>query len=255
MPKMTGAVVRRDELTAAQRRSMYALFARYYEQISVEQFAKDLDAKDFVILLFDETQAIQGFSTIQHLEVKRGDKVHRGLFSGDTVVAEEYWGQRVLGRLFLRHLFAQKLKHPFESYWWMLISKGYKTYLLMANNFAEHYPRYEAETPAAEQEVLDAFARSLFPMAYHRGSGLIEFGHSLGQLKAGVAPISSEMLDNPRIRFFVERNPTWVRGSELACIARMTWTMPMYYGAKALWKQSARIGLKLGEMLPTAASE
>ncbi|MDB4968635.1 MAG: hypothetical protein JWN44_4324 [Myxococcales bacterium] len=255
MAEMTGAIVRKDALGPAERRAMYALFSRYYEQISAEQFAKDLDAKDFVILLFDEAQTIQGFSTIQHLEVTRGDKLHRGLFSGDTVVAEEFWGQRVLGRLFLRHLFAQKLKHPFEPYWWMLISKGYKTYLLMANNFAEHYPRYEAETPAAAQQVLDAFARTLFPMAYHRGSGLIELGHSLGQLKAGVAPISSEMLDNRRIGFFVERNPTWRRGTELACIARMTWTMPLYYGVKALWRQSTRIGGRLGAMLPSAASE
>ena len=107
----------------------------------------------------------------------------------------------------------------------------------------------------ADIQGLDAFARELFPTAYHRGTGLIEFGHSLGQLKAGVAPISGDMLDNPRIRFFVERNPTWRRGSELACIARMTWTMPMYYGAKALWKQSARLGLKLGKLLPTAAGE
>jgi hypothetical protein len=171
--------------------------------------------------------------------------MHRGLFSGDTVVAEAFWGQRVLGHLFLRHLFAQKLRHPFEAYWWMLISKGYKTYLLMANNFSEHYPRYESDTPRDKQDVLDTFATSLFAEAYRKETGLIDFQRSLGQLKAGVAPITADMLDHPRIRFFNERNPTWPRGTELACIARMTWSMPMYYGAKAVLKQWARLGQQL----------
>jgi hypothetical protein len=244
---MSGRVVARAELDDEQRRAMYALFARYYDKISHERFCQDLASKDYVILLFDEHGAIQGFSTIKHLEVRRpGDgRVHRGLFSGDTVVAEEFWGQRVLGRLFLRHLFAQKLRHPLDPYWWMLISKGYKTYLLMANNFAEHYPRYEQATPPAAQEVLDAFSETLFPTAYERSSGLIDFDCSLGQLKAGVAAITADMLERPRIRFFAERNPTWARGTELACIARMTWTMPMYYGAKAVWRQWTRLGQQL----------
>jgi hypothetical protein len=246
MPKMTGQIVSQAALSDAQRRAMFALFARYYEAVTHEQFLDDLGSKDYVILLFDEHQAIQGFSTIKHLEITRGGKVHRGLFSGDTVVAEEFWGQRVLGHLFLRHLFAQKLRHPFEPYWWMLISKGYKTYLLMANNFAEHYPRYETTTPPEAQEILDAFARALFPSAYNCGTGLIDFGRSLGQLKAGIAPIGAEMLENPRIKYFVERNPTWARGTELACIARMTWTMPMMYGFKALWKGWTRVSRQLG---------
>jgi len=254
MPKMSGQIVPRAELSEGQRRDMYALFARYYEAISEERFAEDLAAKDFVILLHDEHRRIQGFSTIKHLEVWRGDRLHRGLFSGDTVVAEEFWGQRVLGHLFLRHMFTQKLKHPFEPYWWMLISKGYKTYLLMANNFAEHYPRYEAETPSEAQEILDSFARTLFPTAYHCASGLIEFPESHGQIKAGVAPVRGEMAANPRIRFFLERNPNWWRGSELACIARMTWSMPLYYGAKAGWKQWTRLSQQLGA-LPSTAGE
>ena len=255
-PKMSGRIVAIGDVGTAERRAMFSVFARYYEQISYERFVADLEAKDLVILLFDEAGTIQGFSTIKHLEVTRGARVHRGLFSGDTVVAEEFWGQRVLGRLFLRHLFAQKLAHPFQPYWWLLISKGYKTYLLMANNFAEHYPRHERPTPPESQQVLEDFALQLFPDSYNRTSGLIEFEASLGQLKGHVAPITQESLDNPRIRFFQERNPTWQRGSELVCIARMTWSMPFYYGAKALWKQWTRLGEKqLGERPAPAGGE
>jgi hypothetical protein len=249
---MSGRVVARQKLSADERRAMFALFSRYYEEITRERFEDDLDHKDYVILLHDAEGRVQGFSTIQHLAVRHQGRVHRGLFSGDTVVAEEFWGQRVLGQLFLRHLFAQKLRHPFEPYWWMLISKGYKTYLLMANNFAEHWPRYEAPTPPAQQEILDAFGHALFPEAYHPATGLIAFDHSLGQLKAGVAAITTELLEHPRIAFFAARNPSWKRGTELACIARMTWSMPLYYAGKALWKQWSRLVPKLAGATQTA---
>lgn len=240
MPKMSGTIVAQRELRDSERDEMYALFSHYYDQTSRARFDEDLERKDHVILLYDHERRIQGFSTMKHLVIRCGNKRHRGLFSGDTVVAEAFWGQRVLGKLFLRHLFLEKAKHPLEPYWWMLISKGYKTYLLMANNFAEHYPRYETPTPGAAQEILDVFASELFGPAYCRQTGLIEFEHSLGQLKPGVAHIDAEMLENPRIRFFVEHNRGWQRGTELACIARMTWSMPMYYAAKAAWKYWGR---------------
>ena len=35
-----------------------------------------------------------------------------GVFSGDTVVDRAFWGQRVLGKAFLRYLFIQKGNDP-----------------------------------------------------------------------------------------------------------------------------------------------
>lgn len=254
MAEMTGRIVAIDELTDAHRRQMFAVFARYYEDISYERFSSDLAPKDHVILLFDRAGEVQGFSTMQNLEVRRGGRLHRGLFSGDTVVAEEFWGQRVLGRLFLRHLWVQKLRHPFDPFWWFLISKGYKTYLLMANNFAEHYPRFERATPEEARSVLDAFATELFAREYRQGQGVIAFEKSMGHLKSGVAPVTTEMLENPRIRFFQERNPDWAAGTELACLARMTWSMPAYYGLKAIAKKWARFATRVAA-LPSAVQE
>ncbi len=250
--KMTGRVVPIARVSETQRRQMYAVFERYYEAVDFETFERDLASKDYVILLFDGGGTIGGFSTMKHLELHRDGKLHRGLFSGDTVVAEEFWGQRVLGRLFLRHLLLQKLKRPLEPYWWFLISKGYKTYLLMANNFAEHYPRFEGQTSAEAQALLDGFAATLYPNDYRRERGTIEFDQSHGQLKRGIAGITSEMLGNPRIQFFQERNPGWSQGHELACIARMTLAMPAYYAAKAVIKKWGRLGHRLAPLPPVA---
>jgi len=239
MSRLRARVVPVASLGAAIIERMFTLFEEYYEEVAFEAFAADLSKKDDVILLVDGRGEVQGFSTMKNLTVEVGGRTVRGLFSGDTVVARAYWGQRVLGRAFLAYLFRKKARHPFAPYWWFLISKGFKTYLLMANNFEEYYPRPEGPTPPAEQAVLDAFASALYPGEYDPATGLISFDSSHGQVRRGVADITSELLENPKIAHFQRKNPTWFRGTELACIARMTWSMPLYYTAKAYAKAIA----------------
>lgn len=249
-PKLRGHVESIDRLTGDERDEMFALFSQYYDCVERARFDGDLDQKDAVILL-TAGGAIQGFSTLKTLPVRVGRRTHVGVYSGDTVLAREYWGQRVLGKVFLRYLFKQKLRRPLRPFWWFLISKGYKTYLLMANNFGEHWPRHEQATPADRQEILDRFGEAYFPDTYQPDTGLIVFPASLGQLKFHITPITDEQREVPRIAFFEEKNPTWMSGTELACLARMTWTMPLYYSLKALWKLSGgRLGLRGARVRP-----
>lgn len=236
--RLVGSLVPRAELAPVERYAMWRLFRRYYTEVERSTFERDLDDKDVVIVLRDSGDGtIQGFSTLKVYEREILGRRITAIFSGDTVVDTAYWGQSALHWTFLRFLVQVKLRRPLTPVYWFLISKGYKTYLLMSNNFAEHYPRHEQPTPPAEQEVLDAFATALFPADYDPARGLIAFQDSLGHLKGGVAGITTEMLENPRIRYFQQRNPTWRAGTELACIARMTWSMPIYYTLKAVLKR------------------
>lgn len=254
MADLRGKVVRTVDVNDKTRAEMFALFQRYYEHVDSQRFDADLRPKQFVILLLDANDKVQGFSTLQHLMVERNGRKIRGIFSGDTVIDEKYWGQRTLGHVFLRHLWIEKCKRPWSPLWWFLISKGYKTYLLMANSFPEHYPRFECPTPAPAQEVMDAFAEQMFPNAYQKGSGTIEFMTPHGQLKTRVAPITPDLLDNPRIAFYQKRNPGWRSGNELACVAKMTWSLPLYYAAKALVKRRFRI-FSRNAALPTGVRD
>lgn len=233
MTALRARVVPVHVLSEADRRAMFALFAHYYDDVSAPRFDADLRAKDEVIVLRTPEGRIAGFSTLTTVEVAIDGRVHRGVFSGDTVVDEAFWGTRALGQAFLAHLFRLRLRRPLQPLWWFLISKGYKTYLLMANNFPEHWPRHEVATPRGRRALLDAFGAALFPDAYDAERGLVVFPPGSGRLRQGVAPASAELAtDNPRVRFFVERNPDWADGVELACIAHMDWSMPARYAAK-----------------------
>jgi hypothetical protein len=246
LQRLTTSIVSVADLRAEDRARMFTLMRKYYDAVTEETFKADLARKDAVILLRDRGE-LQGFSTLVSLRVTVGRKTVCGVFSGDTVIEKQYWGQQALPVAFLRYMFREKLKRPFTILYWLLISKGYKTYLMMANNFAEHFPRYEMNTPADRRAIVDAFYFKLFPEHYDPATGLIRFPAGACRLKSGVAEISNEMTaSNPRIAFFEKANPEWRSGVELACLARMTLTTPIRYAAKAFIKD--RILLRLARL-------
>ena len=224
-------------LSDKQRKEMFDVFSQYYEGHSYEQFMKDLLEKDDVILLYEKrTGQIQGFSTLFKKQIQKNGKSLWGVYSGDTVLNRKYWGSKVLGVTFLMYLFKLKLKNPFHDVHWFLISKGYKTYLMMANNFSSHFPRYEVPTPAYERQLMDEFYSWKFGHLYSSKTGLIQPHGPSCHLKVDVADIDHELLKNPRIAFFQKMNPDWQTGTELCCIARMSLLMPFYYFFKKLFK-------------------
>lgn len=228
-------VVSIGQLSPEDKARMFQLMRAYYDAITEPRFLSDLSNKDAVILLKDRGNMIQGFSTLVNVSVKVEGKTLRAVFSGDTVIDRRYWGQGALGKPFLRYLFIERIKSPFAPLYWLLISKGYKTYLMMANNFSEHYPRFEKPTPARAKLILDSFYSTLYPRHYDARTGLIEAQGEACRLKPGVAGIPIALLkSNPRIAFFQRRNPRWHEGAEMACIARMTLLMPFGYALKVM---------------------
>ena len=57
------------------------------------------------------------------------------------MIAQAYWGQKALQRVFTRYVVGVKLRHPLQRVYWFLITKGYKTYLLLSRYFPEYWPR------------------------------------------------------------------------------------------------------------------
>lgn len=236
-------------LSGETREQMFQLLARYYAHVDRASFERDLEQKDEVILLRDSSAGrIQGFSTLLFLETVVFGKKLRGVFSGDTIVDENYWGQTALHRAFVRRLLKEKVKRPFQPFFWFLISKGYKTYLLMANNFTDYYPSMDAYRGGLSREsklraVAHSFARTLFRDSFVPQEGIIRLKGVAPCLKADVAPIApSELLRNPKIAFFQKKNPGWSQGEELVCVGELNRSMVLRFGFKLLRKNFRRAG-------------
>lgn len=201
---------------------MWDVFSGYYDDVTRKRFEDDLAPKSHVILLVDGRDgSVQGFSTLEVYDRVIGDRRVVVVYSGDTVVTRPYWGQTVLQRAFLAFVMGRKIAHPLVPVYWFLISKGYKTYLLLARNFPEHWPRHDRPTPPWQSQVLDTLAREKFGTEWKPNLGVLQHPDPLGKLKEGIAPVEDSQLRFPDIRFFVERNPGYVDGDELCCLGRV----------------------------------
>jgi len=205
---------------------MHKLFIQYYNNADLQTFTTDMAEKTGVFILEEKTsKRIVGFSTWTEMEVEEGNQKALGIFSGDTVVDKSYWGNKDLHKSFAKKLFTTKLMNPNRSVFWLLISKGYKTYLLLTNNFHQFYPCHKVHNEKLES-IVDEYCTQLYPLAYCQQSRLLNFGDEYQNLRDGVAGITPEMKErNQDIRHFEKLNPTWEKGTELPCAGEVTISM------------------------------
>ena len=225
-------------LDRATTTAAYRLFASLYEGTDHARFAADLSEKQLIVLLRDaDDHSLRGFSTI-HV----GDVVHRGrratlVYSGDTAIHPAYWGQKRLQREFSRVLLRQKLRHPTRPLLWFLISKGYKTYLLLTHHFPTSIPRYDRAPDPELQTTLDDVALRRFGDAYDRVRGLVRHPSPHDRVRRDIAPLRGPLLDDPHVSFFAARNPGHVDGDELACLAEIHLVDPLRIIARS-WRHA-----------------
>lgn len=216
------------------RDTMWALFQAHYENVTRARFDADLDAKDHVILLRSHG-ALRGFSTLERLSGEVLGRPYRAVYSGDTVIDPAFHGQTALQIAFYRYVLATRLQSPGTPVFWFLISKGYKTYLLLTRNFPEHWPRRDEPTPPWQAAVLDDLASRKFGDAWKPVRGVLIFDPPAGRLREGVAPVENAQSD-PDVAYFVRRNPGHARGDELCCLGRVDRRLAWSFAWKALRK-------------------
>lgn len=243
--RLSAQIVPQREVTALMRQEMFALFERYYDLVDAQTFAKDMAAKDEVIILRDSGDgSIRGFCTLLLTRGEHQGRAYYTLFTGDTIVDKPYWGQTVFHQAFIWHWakIAWRLKAPV---YWLLITKGYKTYLIFSRNCPEHWPRYDKATPAWEQGMIDDASARHFGATYLAKLGVVREGEHQPRLKPGVAGVDEVEALEPDIEFFMRANPEHARGDQLVCAARMTWDliphMVLRHGARKLRR---RLGLR-----------
>lgn len=77
--------------------------------------------------------------------------------------------------------------------------------------FKNFYPRHDAETPKEMKTILDQFANSVKrpTETYNPDTHVISSQKNYSQLREYLTKLSSSDLENPHIRYFVEKNPRW----------------------------------------------
>ncbi len=210
---LEGKTVAVRDLTKRQIEVMFDIMKRYYENILWENFERDLNDKCDAVLLCDENGEIHGFTT---LAVYERDARVRLLYSGDTIVEKEYWGSNDLSSAWIKNALRHAERFDGKTYW-LLLSKGYKTYKFLHTFFNAFYPCVDVETPAAIQEIMDEFAASRFGDQYQDGV----YAEGKDFLKEEYDDVGKAALRNRHTAFFLRKNPNYMRGDELVCLTEL----------------------------------
>jgi len=200
---------------------MFRLYESYYDGTSYSLFRHDLGEKTHVIELRSDG-ILRGFSTAQLIRFDFDGAPNHAIFSGDTIIDSAFWGEQALVDGFC-HLAGQiKGQRPAAPLYWFLICKGYRTYRYLSLFASEYFPHPAQPTPEGIRMRLAHLARSKFGDAYDATTGLIQFPQSKGHLRPRWAQIAGHLREHAAVTFFLQRNPGYHVGDELACLAELT---------------------------------
>jgi hypothetical protein len=181
-----------------------------------------MSKKDWIIILRDGNNIICGFSTIEIIHTKFNNQQQVFLFSGDTIVNKNYWNTTSLAGSFGHIILRLNKKFNDIPLYWLLISKGYRTYRYLPIFFKHFYPVYNANTPLEYNSLLKYICRKKFHKNYDSSCGIIKFAGSKDYLIPEMCKIPASRKKNPHVSFFLEKNPGFIQGDELACIASIS---------------------------------
>jgi len=198
---------------------MFQLLSRHFDGVTRPQFARDLAAKNWAVLIRRGARLV-GFSTLLAYESSFEGEPVSVVYSGDTIVAPEAWGTTALARGWITAVNQLRERHPRGRYYWLLLTSGFRTYRFLPVFWREFFPRHDKPTPGGIQRLCDRLATERFGKQYDPASGLVRFDHPQrlhGKLKA----IPPERLADPHIAFFLSRNPGHTQGHELVCLTEL----------------------------------
>lgn len=219
MTRLQSSILDARELPPGLLERMYALYATHYEASDPQRFADDLAGKQHVIVL-QEGDALRGFSTVAHEVFASAQGPVQVLFSGDTLIEPSAWGEQGLSRSFARLAGALEARAPGLPLYWLLISKGHRTYRYLSVFARRFFPHHEGDDPQLAA-LAAQLANARFGSAFDAARGVVAHPQSLGHLKPDLAEVPPHIARRADGGFFLQRNPGYRQGHELVCLTEL----------------------------------
>lgn len=208
-----------EELLKDTREEMLNLLKQCFVNIRESSFRKDLEEKDEVCLLKNREEKLCGFSTAKFFTHHYFNRDYLVMFSGDTIIAPKYWGSLELPIQWGVRMSLRQRQNPSLPMWWMLISKGIRTYKLLPACFIDFYPCPDKNPSEEIQGLMNSLGSRRFPRYYEAESGLLHPGPESYFLRDELADIPKVTANCKHVDYFVKRNPDYRNGSELLCLS------------------------------------
>lgn len=212
-----------SDVNSKTKNQMFHLLDAHFHNVQRENFEKDLATKDFVFLLQDPNEeTLLGFSTQQLLKTAKGERV---VFSGDTIVDPSAWRSVEFPRawgLWMLNLLNQE---PLLPLYWLLISKGHRTYRFLPTFFLDYSPSIHRGYTSHEKEIISDVGKTLFGenlVQNDQGYFFVRATNHSQFLREHLIDSNSDRLNHREITFFERINPDYFKGTELVCLLKFS---------------------------------
>jgi hypothetical protein len=221
MSKIFSQTKRVVDLTPSERATMFGLLSLEFLGVSRHDFIRDLEEKEVVMLIRKEScdGEIVGFGTLMTLDLPIIGRKVKAVFSGDTTILPEFRSSTGFGIEIGRYFMKVLEKFPEHEIYYILISKGWRTYKILPFFFRHFAPKCGAEIKDTDKAVMDAFGCVKYPRDYDPDKGLIMFSKETQRLIPGNIDAVPPSGPDEHTRFFLEKNRTYLSGTELVCVA------------------------------------
>lgn len=214
--------MRVSDLAAQTRAKMFTLISDNYDHVDECRFETDLGDKDEVLLLWDSSGQLQGFSTLTYWDEDFEGEPLRILFSGDTIIDSNHWGSQSLAFSWIERAGQLKTDAPDRRLFWFLIVKGHRTYRYLPTFAVQFHPDWRTDENPWLRRLADHLAFQRFGSQYMADKGVIHFRKPMGQLVQRLAKPRPSEIGRPEVKYFMERNPGFRQGDELVCVCELS---------------------------------
>ncbi len=172
------------------------------------------------VFLVSRAGALAGFGGVRVFHPEWQGRRHCLIATGRVCLTPELRGRNVIHQVGLRYYLRERRAHPRWPIYWLFAASSYRSYLVMARNFREYWPRPNATLPERERALLASVADLLDPpsgdpaRADHPYSDLV--------YRDGDVAIDPEALRDPDVAYYASINPDPAHGGFVVALAPLT---------------------------------
>lgn len=212
------STTRTADLSEQDRDELWSLFV-LTARTTREVFDQRLSAMDELWRLHIAGE-LMGFGGVSTLHVEVGGRRCCVLFTGRVYLRPEARGGNVIQRVGAGYFLRERLRHPLMPIYWMFSAATYKSYLLLARNFGQYWPRPGAELPAHERAIVAAVFAAQNNRDFDANAGIVREPHV--SWSDAAVPDDAALQADPDLAFYATRNPGHGGGDVLVCLAPLT---------------------------------
>lgn len=217
---MKGICLSISDLLESQKSAMFELLCLCFVEVERTVFDKDIQEKDRVVLLYKDNLLV-GFSTFTlRPEIDIENRSASILCSGDTIIDPKHWGSSALGRTLIQSAWELHQQSKRESFWWLLITSGPRTWGVLPTFFKNFYPHPNHPKNSVVTEWTRKLCEARWPGRQDSATEIIRLLHPQ-KLRPPLDTIPTSRSLNNGVRWYVSINSGWCNGDELPSVVQI----------------------------------